>query len=455
MKKIPSSLFAVILVASLATVALPGALQTSAQEAVEGPSTYEFSYEAPEAIVIGNDVNVDVTFSTDMLGTEGYEGVRFYFEAVGPGDASFTATDSEANVFTFTNSGYWGPAVGFSLPADYTATTTWTLNFSTAGEYTIEFSLIYADSDDVITAGSETFSVQTESTYAFSYTVPENIVVNTDIDVDVTLATDMPGTEGYENVQFSFTATGPGDVTFTATDSLGDVYTFTNSGTWGQPEGFALPAIYSATTTWSLNFSAAGEYIITFNLDDLNTSEPVTSSSVAVGAQALAATINIEPETLNVGAGGRWITAYIEVPEGYAAENVDASSVQMLFGEQSLTADWGDLQDSLLMVKFDRATVASWMAGMHDVTVELAVSGDVSGFGFEGVDSIRVIAPPVREQTNAGTPNRPDDIPGKGLGKEVGPARTQNNQGDPGKPEGISGKGNSKNAIPEYANGQK
>jgi hypothetical protein len=52
---------------------------------------------------------------------------------------TFTATDSKGATFTFTNEGYWGPPGGFELPAEYSATTEWTLVFSEAGDYTITF----------------------------------------------------------------------------------------------------------------------------------------------------------------------------------------------------------------------------------------------------------------------------------------------------------------------------
>ena len=41
---------------------------------------------------------------------------------------TFTATDTADDEYTFINEGFWGPAAGFNLPADYSATTDWTLN---------------------------------------------------------------------------------------------------------------------------------------------------------------------------------------------------------------------------------------------------------------------------------------------------------------------------------------
>ncbi|MGI6513719.1 MAG: hypothetical protein ACOX3D_05105 [Syntrophomonadales bacterium] len=82
-------------------------------------STYKFSYEVPADVVAGQEVEVPVTFKTDVKGDIGYEGVRFKFAAEGPGDVTFKAVDSNEVEHTFTNEGYWGPTGGFELPAEY------------------------------------------------------------------------------------------------------------------------------------------------------------------------------------------------------------------------------------------------------------------------------------------------------------------------------------------------
>ena len=104
--------------------------------------------------------------------------------------------------------------------------------------------------------------------------------------------------------------------------------------------------------------------------------------------------LTIDPETLNLQAPGKWITAYIELPEGYAAEDIDIGMVQLLYSGSELHADWGDLQDGVFMAKFDWATVAGWFEGLHDEEVELTVAGEVNGIEFEGTGTIRVIDPP-------------------------------------------------------------
>jgi parallel beta-helix repeat protein len=117
-------------------------------------TTYKFDYEVPDLFVAREEAVVPVTFETDVLGNVGYDNVRFKFSATGPGDVIFKAKDSEEHEYTFVNSGFWGPSTGFNLPASYTATTNWTLNFSEPGEYTINFSLIAAPDGEVI-AGIE------------------------------------------------------------------------------------------------------------------------------------------------------------------------------------------------------------------------------------------------------------------------------------------------------------
>ena len=117
-------------------------------------STYKFVYNVPDVVVALEETLVPVTFETDELGDVGYSGVRFKFNATGPGDVIFKATDSEEVEHTFVNSGFWGPLDGYNLTADYSDTTDWSLNFSEPGEYDITFSLIEAPDGGVV-AGIE------------------------------------------------------------------------------------------------------------------------------------------------------------------------------------------------------------------------------------------------------------------------------------------------------------
>jgi len=72
---------------------------------------------------------------------------------------TFKAKDSEGMEHSFVNEGYWGPEGGFDIPAEYEATTEWKLVFSKAGNYTITFSLIDADTEQVIADITDTVEI--------------------------------------------------------------------------------------------------------------------------------------------------------------------------------------------------------------------------------------------------------------------------------------------------------
>ncbi|UCE38659.1 MAG: hypothetical protein JSW00_05365 [Thermoplasmata archaeon] len=102
------------------------------------------------------------------------------------------------------------------------------------------------------------------------------------------------------------------------------------------------------------------------------------------------ATINIDPDTLNLKSKGRWITAYITLSDPYHVNDIDISSVML---EDTLPAEWGDVQNDTLMVKFDRAEVEDFI-GTSQENIELTITGELAnGTQFEGSDAIRVIEP--------------------------------------------------------------
>jgi hypothetical protein len=221
----------------------------------------------PADVVAGQEVVVPVTFETDgEPGDIGYEGVRFKFAAEGPGDVTFKAVDSNNVEHTFTNEGYWGPAGGFDIPAEYTATTDWTLVFSKAGDYTITFSLIDADTEEVIAGITKTVEITVAepepvaSTYKFSYEVPDKVIAGESYTVPVTIEPETEGTVGYERVRFDVEVTTPDGATLQllAEDTNGVVHDLAQIGYWGPENGFPIDANYSATTEFTAIFSAPG-----------------------------------------------------------------------------------------------------------------------------------------------------------------------------------------------------
>jgi hypothetical protein len=110
------------------------------------------------------------------------------------------------------------------------------------------------------------------------------------------------------------------------------------------------------------------------------------------------ATLDIDPDTLNLKSKGRWITTYIELPDGYDVNDINISTIlleDIIFAEKhpSEIGDYDNDGIPDLMVKFDRSEVEDILD--INESISLTVSG---GFfddnTFEGSDAIRVINPP-------------------------------------------------------------
>jgi hypothetical protein len=111
------------------------------------------------------------------------------------------------------------------------------------------------------------------------------------------------------------------------------------------------------------------------------------------GGVILSSTIDVKPDALNLKSRGRWITSYVELPEGYDTADIDVSTV-MLNGAipaQLYSTKIGDYDaDGVfdLMVKFNRLDL---IATLESGEVVLSIIGEVNGISFEGTDTIRVI----------------------------------------------------------------
>ena len=119
----------------------------------------------------------------------------------------------------------------------------------------------------------------------------------------------------------------------------------------------------------------------------------------------LLAKVNIEPGTFNLRSSGKWITCYIELPEGYNVADINVSTVKMSkvdgtevnIPEELKPTEIGDYDDDYdddgipdLMVRFDRADVGNFLAPADQV--ELSITGELTyGTPFEGIGTIRVI----------------------------------------------------------------
>ena len=148
-------------------------------------------------------------------------------------------------------------------------------------------------------------------------------------------------------------------------------------------------------------------------------------------------TVDIHPDTLNLGSKGRWITCYIELSEGYDVGDIDVSSI-LLNGTvhaEGAPVEVGDYDgDGIedLMVKFDRDDVIEelewdWGVTYSDVLVITLNLND--GTEVEGSDTVKVKpkqgkkgsesqagppgAPPGQQNQSGGKPEHPPHPKGK------------------------------------------
>jgi len=117
------------------------------------------------------------------------------------------------------------------------------------------------------------------------------------------------------------------------------------------------------------------------------------------------ATVDIDPDTLNLKSKGKWITCYIELPKGYDVSDIDRTTI-LLNGTIPVASFWvdkplesvvGDHDDDGipdLMVKFSRTEVSEYIHYVKGITygdVTLTITGELyDGSLFEGSDVIRI-----------------------------------------------------------------
>jgi RHS repeat-associated protein len=133
--------------------------------------------------------------------------------------------------------------------------------------------------------------------------------------------------------------------------------------------------------------------------------------AVVKGVIKIEATVDIDPNTLNLNSHGKWITCYVALPEGYDVNSVDPTTIALndiIYPDRTHIEDYdGDgVQD--LMVKFSRDLVCAVLEPAEEVT--LTVSGKITErVYFEGTDTIRVIDKGKQKGKEKGHRNGPAD----------------------------------------------
>ena len=188
--------------------------------------------------------------------------------------------------------------------------------------------------------------------------------------------------------------------TITATDPENDPLTYSADNL---PVGASFDP-ENQTFSWIPGYDQAGTYdSVKFQVSDGSLTD-YEEINITVNNGVLQATVDIDPDTVKLGAKGRWITAYIEPPSGYQPTLIDLDTVKLNDIVQAETDPKYDFvtdpssyttdkdEDGILerMVKFDAASVQS-LLNLGDNT--LVVTGRLLGWpsapDFEGSDTLR------------------------------------------------------------------
>jgi choice-of-anchor C domain-containing protein len=147
------------------------------------------------------------------------------------------------------------------------------------------------------------------------------------------------------------------------------------------------------THTWSFQATSTAT-LLQFVSTSAPTSYGPALDNVVVtqrpGPEPIDATVDIDPDTLNLHSKGKWITCYVTLPEGYEVSEVDPATI--LLNEQIAPA-WSmvDEEENVLTIKFDRSAVQQLLQPSEMVLVVMGSLTD--GTLFYGTDTIVVIDP--------------------------------------------------------------
>jgi len=139
--------------------------------------------------------------------------------------------------------------------------------------------------------------------------------------------------------------------------------------------------------------SPDGEYLSYLRLpeDFVKQGSPVPYPyELVIKSLVVYATVEFHPETLNQKSKGKWVTVYIELPEGYDVSDIDIESVRLNDVLSRADSSPTEIDGGILMVKFDREDVINLLEPGEKVLI--TIFGDLlDGQRFEGTCTIRVI----------------------------------------------------------------
>lgn len=317
---------------------------------------------------------VDLKFR--MLNGISYIDISITFSDCGFMVSNWGTVVSEGNDF-WVNSEIWdwtGPACLMIITESYT----YTLGYLEGGNYTFTF---------------KTWEFDVKS---ISFTVPSKPQLLLETDKDVYILG--------ENVKITLKNIGTETVMIGGYPAW-QIYSYPE-------EEFVYPSIF-AFLLWSLNPGENDTF--TWNQYNAFTKSPadpgiyVVRDTHAWGLSAffeittsrvVTATVDMDPPALNLKSEGEWVTAHIELPEGYSVNDIDASSLKLNktfsvdLNTSALLGDYDNDGVPDLTVKFNRTELTSYIyyvLGIKYGNITLTITGKLTdGTLLEGSDIIEV-----------------------------------------------------------------
>jgi len=169
------------------------------------------------------------------------------------------------------------------------------------------------------------------------------------------------------------------------------------------PEPEALPTDTYTLEVWADNvIIALAENVQISNIP----SQPyIVRSTETEIFPIIPATVNFDPDTLNLKSVGQWVTVYMELPvgHGYDTSQIDVSSLKLngtvpALSEPTQIGDYDGDGIADLMGKFDRAAIIQWLGAIDysqdagkSYTIKVTITGTVNGVKFKGSDITRIL----------------------------------------------------------------
>jgi hypothetical protein len=131
----------------------------------------------------------------------------------------------------------------------------------------------------------------------------------------------------------------------------------------------------------------------------------LSTHTITIQFAPITAMLDIDPDTLDLQDNGQWITAYIELTEGYDVNEICVSTIKLndiIAVDPAAPTTIGDYDNDGvpdLMVKFDRAAVQQYILGNAPTetrfrTTTLTLTWELNnGTQFRGSDTIKIIFP--------------------------------------------------------------